>query len=332
MRLVNHNQYRNSFSWILLVGIGVIVIVACPPANSTCRSAQAAAPSSTPTDTKSNPATQPDKDTKTNKPAPKPPVVYRKWIDATGQYSVEAELVEFTGGKVTLRKRNNHLASLSITKLCTPDRKYINTLALGENLIVGLVVKVTDGDTFIIQGVQKKQAVSLRGIEAPMKKQPFAPRAKATLDKKILKNKVRVNWTKRDKSSHILGDVYLGDRWINKEMLLEGCAMHSKLPATSKELANAEKQAKTAKAGLWAASNAISARSTAGDGTNSPDKRPTSDQKKDSSPQEPTVYVAKSGKKYHRSGCRHLDKSKIPMPLSKAKQKYSPCKQCKPPT
>lgn len=41
-----------------------------------------------------------------------------------------------------------------------------------------------------------------------------------------------------------------------------------------------------------------------------------------------TVYVTKSGTKYHSAGCRYLSKSAIPMPLSEAKLKYSPCSVC----
>lgn len=45
-----------------------------------------------------------------------------------------------------------------------------------------------------------------------------------------------------------------------------------------------------------------------------------------------TVYVTKTGAKYHRDGCRYLSKSKIPMSLKDAAKKYEPCKVCKPPT
>jgi competence protein ComEC len=47
---------------------------------------------------------------------------------------------------------------------------------------------------------------------------------------------------------------------------------------------------------------------------------------------DPTVYITKTGEKYHRSGCRYLKKSKIAIKLSKAKKRgYKPCKVCKPP-
>ena len=45
-----------------------------------------------------------------------------------------------------------------------------------------------------------------------------------------------------------------------------------------------------------------------------------------------TVYVTKTGNKYHSSGCSYLSKSCIPMELSKAKNSgYTPCSRCNPP-
>jgi hypothetical protein len=49
-------------------------------------------------------------------------------------------------------------------------------------------------------------------------------------------------------------------------------------------------------------------------------------------PKSQTVYVTRTGKKYHREGCRSLAQSKIPMTLKDAKAKgYEPCKVCRPP-
>lgn len=48
--------------------------------------------------------------------------------------------------------------------------------------------------------------------------------------------------------------------------------------------------------------------------------------------QSQTVYVTKTGKKYHRDGCSSLRKSKIPMSLQDAKNAgYTPCEKCNPP-
>ena len=45
-----------------------------------------------------------------------------------------------------------------------------------------------------------------------------------------------------------------------------------------------------------------------------------------------TVYITRTGKRYHRDGCRYLATSKIPISSKDAKAKgYTPCKVCHPP-
>jgi hypothetical protein len=44
-----------------------------------------------------------------------------------------------------------------------------------------------------------------------------------------------------------------------------------------------------------------------------------------------TVYITRTGQKYHRAGCRSLRKSMIPVSLSEAKKRYLPCSVCSPP-
>jgi hypothetical protein len=45
---------------------------------------------------------------------------------------------------------------------------------------------------------------------------------------------------------------------------------------------------------------------------------------------DPTVYVTRTGSKYHNAGCSYL-KSSIPMKLSEAATRYTPCSRCNPP-
>jgi len=46
---------------------------------------------------------------------------------------------------------------------------------------------------------------------------------------------------------------------------------------------------------------------------------------------DPTVYVTKTGTKYHRDECGSLSRSKVPMKLSEAAGRYGACSVCKPP-
>jgi hypothetical protein len=55
-------------------------------------------------------------------------------------------------------------------------------------------------------------------------------------------------------------------------------------------------------------------------------------QQKQSQPKEQTVYVTRTGKKYHRAGCRYLSHSSIPISLKDAQARgYEPCEVCRPP-
>jgi hypothetical protein len=49
-------------------------------------------------------------------------------------------------------------------------------------------------------------------------------------------------------------------------------------------------------------------------------------------PKEQSIYVTRTGKRYHRANCRYLARSKFEMSLKEAKQQgYTPCKVCRPP-
>jgi hypothetical protein len=43
-----------------------------------------------------------------------------------------------------------------------------------------------------------------------------------------------------------------------------------------------------------------------------------------------TVYVTRTGQKFHREGCRHLRSRTFAIPLAEAMLDYSPCRTCKP--
>jgi competence protein ComEC len=52
---------------------------------------------------------------------------------------------------------------------------------------------------------------------------------------------------------------------------------------------------------------------------------------KQQQPKEQTVYITKTGKKYHTATCRYLSRSKIPVSLKDAKANgYSACSVCRP--
>lgn len=46
---------------------------------------------------------------------------------------------------------------------------------------------------------------------------------------------------------------------------------------------------------------------------------------------EQTVYITRTGHKYHRAGCKYLSHSSYAVSLSEAKRRYEPCSVCNPP-
>ena len=109
-------------------------------------------------------------------------------------------------------------------------------------------------------------------------------------------------------------------------MVQEGWAWHYVQYSKDALLAKAEKEAREAKRGLWAGPNPIPPWEYRKGKVDPKEADPNAEVAK------LTVYVTKSGQKYHREGCRSLAKSSILMPLGQAAGKYGPCSICNPPT
>ena len=117
----------------------------------------------------------------------------------------------------------------------------------------GKVVSVADGDTITVldsENVQHK--IRLQGIDAPEKKQAFGTKSKELLSDKVAGHEVVVTWKEKDRYGRILGEVMVGRRHINLEMVQDGMAWHYVQYSKSKELTAAETLARAAKRGLWA--------------------------------------------------------------------------------
>jgi micrococcal nuclease len=125
---------------------------------------------------------------------------------------------------------------------------------LNEKIIV---ISISDGDTITVLQNNEEKKVRLSDIDAPEKNQPFGTKSKNILANKIFKKEVKIVYSKKDGFGRILGQVYLGDRFINKEMVEEGFAWHYSQFSKSSEIALAQEKAKKEKLGLWVDSNPI---------------------------------------------------------------------------
>lgn len=120
--------------------------------------------------------------------------------------------------------------------------------------------------------------------------------------------------------------------FVNLELVRTGAAKVEPRPAFEhRELFRFyEKRARGAQKGVWGAQPASKPAIIS---TAAPARDESLDHGRTGNPAagDVTVYVTKTGTKYHREECRHLAKSAIPMKLSEARQKFQPCKVCKPP-
>ena len=187
----------------------------------------------------------------------------------------------------------------------------------------GKVVGVADGDTITVLFEGKKQyKVRLQHIDCPETRQPFAAKAKQSLSAKVFGKEVTVKWDEMDRYKRILGNVYLGKRWVNVELVSEGLAWHYKFYSKDKTMAAAEVKAKAAKLGIWSM----------------PDPTPPWDFRRgkgealvEIGPPNTAVFVSRTGAKYHREDCRFVSKSKLPTTLQRVLGKYTACGVCGPP-
>ena len=211
------------------------------------------------------------------------------------------------------------------------------TLPLSAFEFTGKVVGVTDGDTItVLYNGNQQYKVRLLHIDCPETGQAFGTKAKTALSTKVFGKTVTVKWTEMDRYKRILGDVHLGKRWINHELVTEGLAWHYKQYSKDANMAAAEVKARTAKVNIWSEPNPTAPwnfRRGDASSTRAPPKTPpaTTPAPRPTNPQPvgAVVYVTRTGEKYHTNGCRYLAKSKFARALALAKQQgYTPCSRC----
>jgi len=63
---------------------------------------------------------------------PVAPLTARQWTDSTGVFTIEAELIEVSGGNVRLRKADGQIVTVPLDRLSAADRDYVRSLGARE--------------------------------------------------------------------------------------------------------------------------------------------------------------------------------------------------------
>jgi endonuclease YncB( thermonuclease family) len=128
----------------------------------------------------------------------------------------------------------------------------VATAAKPHYALTGKVVAISDGDTLTILDDSKTQhKIRLAGIDSPEKKQAFGNKAREALGDKVFQQLVRVEVIDVDRYHREVGRIYLGERFINMEMVRDGFAWRYIQYDKPGEFAAAEADAREHRRGLW---------------------------------------------------------------------------------
>ncbi len=131
------------------------------------------------------------------------------------------------------------------------------TFLVGTDPLTGKVVKVTDGDTITVLVDRQEVKIRLNAIDAPERSQDFGQRSKEALADLIFGKDVRIEAHGKDRYGRTIGDVYVGQTFVNEQMVEDGWAWNYVRYSKSQRLVDLERQARAAKRGLWAGKSPV---------------------------------------------------------------------------
>jgi micrococcal nuclease len=219
---------------------------------------------------------------------------------------------------------------------------FLTLPSYGSDIVSGKCLRVIDGDTIEVEYNNKRDKVRLIGVDTPETKDPRKPvqyfgKEATEFTKKAVEGKnVRLEFdqTLRDKYDRLLAYVYLPNgEMLNAKIIKEGYG-HAYIKYPFKyleEFRNYEKQAREKGLGLWGKRDVKENPKKARAPNETTYKEETSSEPSTGQEQEETVYVTRTGKKYHREYCSYLRRSKIPISKKQAiSSGYTPCSRCNP--
>jgi micrococcal nuclease len=126
---------------------------------------------------------------------------------------------------------------------------FINIVCFSQ-VYNGTILRVLDGDTFVLQTDDGSIMVRMNGIDAPEKNQPYGKESGDFL-RKFLNKQCKVIKHSIDRYGRTIGDLYIDNTWINLESIRMGLSWHYKKYSKDKILSSAEDSARGIKVGLW---------------------------------------------------------------------------------
>ncbi len=121
----------------------------------------------------------------------------------------------------------------------------------------GKVVSIADGDTLTLLVAGREQVkIRLAEIDTPEKGQPYGRKARKALAELAFQKDAHIVWSEKDRYGRVIGRVYIDDLDVNAEMVHLGHAWVYREYSEDEFLLALEKEARAARSGLWALSEA----------------------------------------------------------------------------
>ena len=247
----------------------------------------------------------------------------------TGQYHYHG------GGSARTKRLTRRVDTHTNAGLDTSLRSYPVETFFGDTAY--RVARVIDGDTVEIQYNGRLRSVILIGVDTPETVHPnkpvevFGKEASAFIQNLLLGESVYLrfdgNWT--DSYDRLRAYLHRAPDglFVNLEVVRQGYGKVYTGSAFKHRVLfqHYEGRAREVGKGLWG-------NLPAGTGSSGHQKAPSTVQQGQTEevPRTITVYVTRTGAKYHRGSCRYLRYSKISMSLENAKRSYSACSVCRP--
>jgi endonuclease YncB( thermonuclease family) len=119
-------------------------------------------------------------------------------------------------------------------------------------VLVGMVTRVKDGDTIVVELDSGPINVRLGSIDAPEKDQPWGIEATTALRSRVQAREVALAVVEQDRYERLVAVVYLDDENLNAWMTREGNAWAYRAYLKDAEYCGLEDEARTSRLGLWA--------------------------------------------------------------------------------
>ena len=211
----------------------------------------------------------------------------------------------------------------------SPAPSTVTTTTDNPNIFKGECVGVSDGDTIKVLRDGKEVKIRLFGIDCPEKTQAFGQRAKQFTSSLIFGKQVTVDIKDTDRYGRLVCKISIDSTDVNQAIVDAGFAWA--YTQYSKEYVENERRAREAKRGLWSDKNPTPPWNYRKNARNNSGNENAMTMSNTSGPDTGTVYITKSGKKYHREDCKTLKSTPIAVSRTEAESRgLKPCGYCKP--